>query len=408
MSDDQKIEEELQDLSLSLDSATVLLKNKFKHLKEQERAHVQALKEGEELRSNLESQILELKEQKLEHAQELEKSRQSLKEQALLLSGLTSTRASIHPEKADSEIQIWLSGVRLFVASFIAPVLNDENRARKALVAAKNPEYGMIFIQALQNDPGLRVAASVDITNIKVAEACIIRWLMRGIFEEGLRGVSLEAFELLEDMEQSMQQDVKNHVITLNALRAWRAKAYFAWLQTPQYKSDRQRRTLYLTTRLATGLSMFLDEGSHWDAISQIIHDDIVEPGLALKEQMVATKHDYQVFLDTNPLSETPKVDFEREEYLDITDNHRQVKNITLSGPNPTKILGVISTGCTFTKLQLDDSWGGSHVVSKQQRLVARAEEMDRIVSEKESKDELSFFSRLVSQSADIIATSAS
>lgn len=194
-----------------------------------------------------------------------------------------------------------------------------------------------------------------------------------------------------------MQQDNKDQVITLNAFQSWKAQSNFAWIQTPQYKSARVRRTHALTARLATGILMFLGESHDRQTISRTTHDTIIEPGLVLKEQMAATKHDCQVFLDIGSSSEMSKVDSEREEYLDITDNHRQVKDIALSGPDAVKILGTISPCCTFTALQSDDRWGGFCVVSRQQRLVARARDLDRIVLKNERKDEPLFFSSLVS-----------
>ncbi|KAK8046379.1 hypothetical protein PG996_014443 [Apiospora saccharicola] len=325
MSDDEQLEEELRDLSITLDSAIVLLRNEFKRHQWQEQKHAQALKE--------------------------------------------------------------------------APVFEDEDRVQKALDLAKDePRYGLVFRQALQDDPRLRLAAEHDAAVNDVGEACVCRWLTSAIFEEGLRGVSPDGFKQLQDIEKSAEKDQNSKFedrLTPNVCNAWRAQTYYSWTKTPQYQSDRRHHARNLATQLATGIWMFLEDRHDWDDIIQSLDDKIIHPGLLLMEQLATNKILYQVVLDTNPLSETLKADFNWEEYHNLTDSFRTVTSLEFSGPRRNIILGAICPGLTYRVLESDDTWQETKVAAKQERLVAWEEDLNRIISGKEEKKEPSLFSRI-------------
>lgn len=118
---DKEFEAEMQDLSSTLDSAIVLLRNEYKRHQEEEQNHVQALNEGEQIR--------ELKEQEHEHVQELEKSKQYLEEQGELLSRLISSRIPIDPRKAES-----VSGKFVGQSALSIPCTVDFRAVRKSSV----------------------------------------------------------------------------------------------------------------------------------------------------------------------------------------------------------------------------------------------------------------------------------
>ncbi|KAK8034827.1 hypothetical protein PG993_009822 [Apiospora rasikravindrae] len=370
--DQQHVQDELMRLSTLLDQTVVQLKNEFKSRDEQQ----------------------------AKHAEELATANRNLTSMSDHIITLQQFRSYLVTDSAKEAFDLCVGGLRYWLANHIHPVLDDKDSAQKALGIAKtNPISGSIFSRVLQDDRKLQFAAQLEDLDVNIVEAGIYSWLARVIYGTGLGPVSPDAFRVLEQMEQTLKGD------PLYAQETWKAKIYHAWINTPQYKADREKYALKLATDLATGMSMFLINPGDFDAWVSSLHKGIVGPNLALKEEIMGSIQDFQLEFITDPLIEDQtvtkgKLNFQSEMFHDITSDQKILQPGKLDSTTPIRILSAYCP-CFYTRLVVDgDVWTEPQIISKQERLVALKEDYEQFVS-KRSAEAPGFWAQFVREIMD-------
>ncbi|KAK7966929.1 uncharacterized protein PG986_001206 [Apiospora aurea] len=358
--DQQSIQEELVRLSTLLDQTVGQLKNEFKRRDEQVATHAEELEDARRTNDDLVLQI----------------SRSGPKE-------------LIKPEV--------LAGVTQWATDHLGPVLEDEDRVQKALATArKEPQRGQVFSRALNGEPNFAQAARMKVAAWRVASSCIFRWMKWEVFENSLQPVSPTSFPVVEDMENSLKEfQNAQGIFNPEAFEVWKSQTYQAWSRTPQYQSDRERYTRDLAKRLAAGMSMFLDEGGDQNAFSDSVHDTIIEPGLALKEQMTISTHNFRLLFKTDQARLTKDIVWAEDTCIDISDNLSEVGPGQTKEFAPIRALSSSSPGLVIRSLLPDGVRTPSTILVKQERLVTWGEDYDYEFFIEEEEEGLSFFSCL-------------
>ncbi|KAK8066142.1 hypothetical protein PG997_012889 [Apiospora hydei] len=353
--DQQNIQEELVRLSTLLDQTVVQLKNEFKRRDEQVATHAEELEEARRTNDDLAQQI----------------SRSGPKE-------------LIEPEVLAGEFRSWMTQVTQWAIDHLGPVLEDEDRVQKALATArKEPQRGQVFSRAFNDEPDLAQAAHMNVAVWRVASSCIFRWMKWEVFENSLQPVSPTSFPVVEGMENSLKQfQNAQGIFNPEAFEVWKSQTYQAWSRTPQYQSDRERRTRDLARRLAAGMSMFLDDGGDQNAFS----DSHAQRSLAVQNR-------------SKPL--TKGIVWAEDTCIDISDNLSEVGPEQTKEFVPIRALSSSSPGLVIRSLVPDGERTPSTILVKQERLVTWGEDYDFDFDMIEEDEGLSFFSRLLRETTN-------
>ncbi|KAK8003205.1 hypothetical protein PG989_002924 [Apiospora arundinis] len=364
------------------------LKEQNRELREQSRDRPNESNTDQLVERNIElaEQNRRLKEKNKKQLEKLEKAERDLREIENNGQRLISTRIPLTTDSATTEFKAWCNSVEDWIHIHIMPVITDPAQLERAI---KNTPSGSFFSNTLSTDRGLGLAARLDYGSHKVMSSCVFRWLVPAIFGQKYRSLS-DSFKTLEQIEQSMEKDQ----IPLYTRQNWKSESYHALIDSSRYKHQRRLYVVRETNELAHNLRMFAPSGG-FVKFTRFIETNIIEPGLRLKEQMMASRQEYEVtYFQVSPSAEDqtgdPQKDFGRpdlewETYLDVTDNLRPLRPDRVYDPERLQILGAVSP-CLYTRTISGDAWLERTPCAKQQRLIALKEHYNDFLERERSQ----------------------
>ncbi|KAK7953537.1 hypothetical protein PG988_014231 [Apiospora saccharicola] len=360
--------------------------------------------------------------------QDIEKTRRELSTSQRRLIGtqrhiysLQDHRVHLAADIAGSNFQEVLAKVNKWINKYINPIFDDNDCRTRALEYAKYCYFdGLLCI--VQTDPRLTNVAYLPETEEDVVHACIVHWMTHKIFQDDLRQVDSK----LADFIKAQVQALIDKGVPLYAVQTWKAQAYYAWIKTTEYQTEREKRVGILATEVEMDMAMFIKQwkkpqDEHQDEcpdkpqvkpsvrpsvqpqtqppVVQSLRSDTVEPTSApppsvqslrndireiitlafvLKEKMMSSREDFTVeFEHYHPLSEDQEVaqtpiDFKWSECLDLTKNRRIVSpsNLGQDKADQLRALFAKTPGLILRKIKDDDTFAQPKIVRKQCLLV--------------------------------------
>lgn len=294
-----------------------------------------------------------------------------------------------------------LQAIDQWINTFITPVFLDNDKMQRAFqMAMYEPKSGWIITDLLLNER-FRLTARLPETEEVIVKAGMLNWLTHKIFHEGISLMFPGGASFLGILEQSMLEGGQ----LLYSVQSWKAQSYDAWVTSSQYQAHRDMCIHNLTQEVAAGLTMF--SGSHGtDNFNDALLEDVIKPAYTLMEKMKASRESFNVcFGQDSPLPKGQNgakqhVDFEWENYADMTDHQRFLKPSAIDGLSDQQVLKdltkliPVSPGLTMRKIQRDNKFGDLQVIVKQKRLVAWKKNLFQATQEQD-REAPTFYSQL-------------
>ncbi|OTB16234.1 hypothetical protein K445DRAFT_300172 [Daldinia sp. EC12] len=202
----------------------------------------------------------------------------------------THARNSITPEQLTIEYRNYIDGIMNLIYAWVKPLLDNEKFARKVVDVARQDGSGAELLRWLEAYPDIARLSSFHVSTEYVLLAVIIRWVDQHVFSTSLGGMSPELVEMLDNIENSLYNNVspRHRVVEI---RRWRQTTYCALTQHPEYKQARIIHEENLAVELRKIL-LFLPTVRDDAHALQRLQSTVVFPALELNE-LFLTSTDY-------------------------------------------------------------------------------------------------------------------